>query len=184
MLLVLFFYVSPLLRTPFYSPLSSLFCCYPPTLSASECFCSVSREGRCWVSSDEQIWIPEHLLALSVHLSSESPLSHIHTLALWSWTGNIEVCVLHTAVFKSQILALPNVIWELLLLSLAQFIFSEGFDVQCHPLVSEGATAGCGVTGFMTELGAPCWSCCCAYFIELHWYLFFKGRYCYKISYL
>lgn len=38
---------------------------------------------------------------------------------------------------------------------MAQLSFSEGFIVGCHHLVSVAATAGCGVIGFMTELGAP-----------------------------
>lgn len=43
---------------------------------------------------------------LWVHLSSGSPLLHSCALAQWSWTGNFEVRVLHSAVFKSLTLAL------------------------------------------------------------------------------
>lgn len=39
-------------------------------------------------------------------------------------------------------------------------------EVGYHHLVTVVATAVCGVTGFMTELCAPCWSCSHAFFIE------------------
>lgn len=49
-----------------------------------------------------------------------------------------------SAVFKSQSLALPNVIWVFFFNSplVDQLTFSEGFKVGCHHLVSVAVTAG------------------------------------------
>lgn len=183
--------LPPLTRSPFYvSPLPTVPLLLPPFLLPSYFFLffpqlslplSVFAHSLAWGGVGSLLLIrsgSQNICLSSLpHLSSGSPRSHLYAPAQWSWTGNFEVRVLHSAVFKSQTLALPDVIWEFFCYSpsVVQLTFSDSLNVGCHHLVSVAATAGCGVIEFMTELGAPCWSCCCAFFIELDWYCFLKA---------
>lgn len=114
------FYVSPLLTPPppplysphfFYLPLSVCFSPISLRFFFLLCFWAWGGVGSLLLirSRSRNICLSS---LLWVHLSSGSPLLHSCALAQWSWTGNFEVRVLHSGVFKSQTLAPTNVIWE------------------------------------------------------------------------
>lgn len=106
-LLILLFMSFCCLHSPF--PSTFLFLFSSQLWAFFLCFqCREVLGLHCW--SDH---VPKTSVSLHwVHLSSGSPLLHFCALAQWSWTGNFEVGVLHSAVFKSQTLVIPNVIWE------------------------------------------------------------------------
>lgn len=55
-------------------------------------------------------------------------------------------------------------------------VFRETLKQFYHHLVDVIAIADCGVTEFMTELDALCWSCCSAVHLEIDRYCFWKAN--------